>query len=110
MTDLIFCYITCANSDEAARIGKELLTSRLSACVNIFNGMKSMYWWNDEIQTDNEAVLVAKTQKENFEELKTLVEQHHSYDCPCIVALPIENANQAYVDWLIEETSHAKAL
>ena len=28
----------------------------------------------------------------------------HPYDCPCIVAWPIEGGHAAYLDWIGEET------
>ena len=32
------------------------------------------------------------------------VKKLHSYECPCIVALPIENGYQPYLDWIRTET------
>ncbi|RLF54531.1 MAG: divalent-cation tolerance protein CutA, partial [Thermoplasmata archaeon] len=58
-----FIYITASSTDEAKQIGRILVAERLAACVNIIEGMNSMYWWEEEIQDDREAVLIAKTKE-----------------------------------------------
>jgi len=101
---LNFIYITTSNKEEARKIGRELVQSRLAACVNIIDNMNSMYWWEGEVQDDDETVLIAKTREALIPELIEKVKSIHSYSCPCIVSLPILNGNRAYLDWLAEET------
>ena len=97
-------YITTATVDEARNIGKELVSGRLAACVNIMENMNSMYWWEGEIQDDREVVLIAKTKASLITELVEKVKSMHSYDCPCIVSLPILDGNRAFLDWIATET------
>ena len=97
-------YITTSNKEEARRIGKELVAARLVACVNIFDGINSLYWWDGEIQDDSETVLIAKTKQPLMEELIEKVIELHSYDVPCITSWPIREAHQAYIDWIDKET------
>jgi len=101
-----FCtiYITAKDVEEAKVIGKLLLQSRLVACVNISDNIQSMYWWEGKIQDDNEAVIIAKTRAELFTEVVEKVKTIHSYDCPCIIALPILTGDKEYLDWVKEET------
>jgi len=33
------------------------------------------------------------------------VREEHSYDCPCVVALPIEAGNPAFLKWIHDETN-----
>ncbi|MFW5792621.1 MAG: divalent cation tolerance protein CutA [Desulfohalobiaceae bacterium] len=33
----------------------------------------------------------------------------HSYDCPCVVAVPIVDGNPAFIEWIRQETSQAGA-
>ena len=56
-------YITTKDKDEARTIGNVLLEKRLVACVNIFDGLESMYWWDGAIQRDQEVLLLAKTHR-----------------------------------------------
>ena len=101
-TNLI--YITAGSLDEAKTIGKELVSSRLAACANIIDNMNSIYWWEGEIQDDREVIVVAKTKASLVLELIDKVKSIHSYECPCIVSLPIIEGNRAFLDWIVNET------
>jgi periplasmic divalent cation tolerance protein len=99
-----FIYITTGSMDEAKMIGKNLVTSRLAACVNIIDNMQSMYWWEGEIQDDREVILIAKTRESLVPELIEKVKSIHSYDCPCVVSLLISDGNKAFLKWIEDET------
>ena len=99
-----FIYITAGNMDEAKKISRELISRRLAACVNIIDNMHSMFWWEDEIQEDKEVILIAKTRESLVTELIETVKSVHSYDCPCIVSLPISDGNKAFLDWIVQQT------
>ena len=105
-----FVYITCASAEQAATIGRALVEERLAACVNILPGMRSIYRWQGEIVTDNEAVLIAKTREDQVAALTGRVRALHSYTVPCVVVLPILGGNPAYLEWLIGEASGAPTL
>jgi periplasmic divalent cation tolerance protein len=96
-----FIYMTAANKAEARKIGRELVTSRLAACVNIFDNMNSMYIWEDKFQDDAEVVMVAKTTQTLVPQLIEKVKSLHSYDCPCIVSLPVLDGHRPFLDWIV---------
>jgi len=100
-----FIYITAGTMDEAKRIGQELISERLAACVNIIDHMRSMYWWEGEIQEDKEVILIAKTKDSLVAKVIEKVKSLHSYDCPCILSLPILDGNKAFLDWIHQETT-----
>jgi periplasmic divalent cation tolerance protein len=100
-----FVYVTTKDRAEACEIGRTLVEARLVACANVFDPVTSIYWWEGAVQEDAEAVLVMKTQADLVAALTERVKEIHSYDCPCVVALPIEGGNPAYLDWIGEETS-----
>ncbi len=99
-----FVYITAKDKQQAYEIGRALVEERLVACVNIVDVMTSMYWWQDKVQEDNEAVCIAKTRQTLIEPLIERVKQLHSYECPCVIAWPIQAANEAYLKWIRDET------
>ncbi|MBW1780569.1 MAG: divalent-cation tolerance protein CutA [Deltaproteobacteria bacterium] len=101
-TNLI--YMTAGSMDEARAIGRELVVSRLAACANIIDNMSSLYWWDGEIQDDREVIIIAKTRESLVSELIEKVKSMHSYECPCIVSLPITDGNQAFLEWIGTET------
>ncbi len=100
-------YITTRDKEEARAIGSHLVRERLAACVNIFDRMNSIYVWNDEIQDDQEAVMIAKTTREKVPDLTAAVRALHSYECPCIVSLPIQDGNPGFLDWIAEQVGPA---
>jgi periplasmic divalent cation tolerance protein len=102
--DTLLAYITCKDSDDARRIGKILVAERLAACVNILPKMESHYWWNGKIESDQEAVLIAKTRADAREALQARVIDLHPYEVPCVVFLPVEGGNPDYLDWITRET------
>lgn len=96
-------YITTGDKAQARDIGRYLVESRLAACVNIFDNMNSMYIWQDEFQDDQEAVLIAKTSQNRLNELIEAVKVRHTYECPCIVALPIADGNPDFLTWIAQQ-------
>lgn len=100
----MFVYMTAADKSEATEIGRTLVRERLAACVNILDNMVSLYWWEGSVQQGSEAVLIAKTTSELVEPLVERVKQLHSYQCPCVVALPIQAGNADYLAWIRAET------
>lgn len=100
--ETLLAYITTKDKDEARRVGKELLEKRLAACVNIFEGMESHYWWEGKIESASECVLIAKTIGGNEKKLESAVRQAHSYRVPCILFLKVESGNEKYIHWLHE--------
>ena len=98
-------YVTAESREEALRLAKEVVSERLAACANVIDHMQSVYWWDGELQHDSEAVLILKTRRALVEPLTKRILDLHSYDCPCVAALPIEGGNGDYLDWISNETS-----
>lgn len=107
--ELRLVYITVPNMEEAGALGRELVKSRLAACVNIIDQMRSMYWWEGKIQEDQEVIVLAKTRAECVEDLINRVKAIHSYECPCVVTLPIREGFRPFLEWIEEETTALKA-
>ena len=96
-------YMTAGSEAEAEKIGRALIESRLAACVNIIGNMRSLYMWENKLQDDREVILIAKTVKGRVAALIEKVKSIHSYDCPCIVSIPVEDGNPAFLKWIAEE-------
>jgi len=104
MTSLRIVYITAKNKKEAKKIGEGLVKARLAACVNIIDGMESIYRWEGKIERAGECVLIAKTRKALVLPVIKKVKSLHSYSCPCIISLPILEGNKDYLKWIEGET------
>jgi periplasmic divalent cation tolerance protein len=98
-------YITASSDDEARTIARALVGERLAACANILGEIGSIYWWDDELQEDTEVALIVKSTAGLVPRIVERVKALHSYDCPCVVALPIGAGNEAFLDWIENETA-----
>jgi periplasmic divalent cation tolerance protein len=98
-----FIYMTAGSKAEAQKIGNALVKSQLAACVNILDNMQSIYRWEGKLQQDSEVVLIAKTIESLVAQLIEKVKSLHSYDCPCIVSLPISDGYPPFLDWIQSE-------
>lgn len=104
MDDLIIILMTASSIEEADLISNSLLEKKLIACSNIINDMKSTFWWNGNIQKENEVLIIAKSTKALLDNIIAEVKSIHSYDVPEILAIPILGGNPDYLDWIFEET------
>ncbi len=100
MSDVIQIMTTTDSRDEAARIARELVRSRIAACVQIIGPITSTYWWNDEIETAEEWLCLIKTAGERYSDVKSAIQEIHSYDVPEILAMPVTQAGESYRKWL----------
>ena len=100
-------YITAGNREEAEKVGKALIEAKLAACVNIIDSMQSMFRWKGQVEKDSETVLIAKTRVGLVGKLNHKVAAVHSYDTPCVVAVPIIDGNPEFLQWIRDETEQS---
>ena len=96
-------YMTAGSKAEAQKIGNALVQDRLAACVNILDNMQSIYRWEEKIQQGTEVVLIAKTTEAQVFRLIEKVKSLHSYDCPCVVSLPVLDGYPPFLNWVHAE-------
>jgi periplasmic divalent cation tolerance protein len=99
----IVVLVTASSSDEAERLGKLVVSSRLGACANIIKGMQSIFRWDNKINVENECLMIIKTTMDQFSDLEAAIRAHHSYSIPEIIALPIVRGSEPYLKWIREE-------
>ncbi len=100
----VLVYITFNSKEEAEKIAKILIEERLIACANLFPEISSFFWWEGKIEKEKEVALIGKTKEELFQKIVDRVKELHSYQCPCIIALPIFNGNPDFLEWIKKET------
>lgn len=101
--DVVLLYVVCANKDEARRIGRDLVYRRLTACINIFSAVESIFFWEGNLEHANETVMVAKTLQEKVPEAIEVIRAGHSYSVPAILVLPVLDGNKAFIEWVANE-------
>ncbi len=103
----LFVYIVAANQTEAERLAGDLVQQRFAACVNILPPVHSVYLWKGAVCNATEIPLIAKTDEDRFTALAARVRQLHSYETPCIVALPVSQATPDFLAWITASTHPA---
>ena len=104
MTPFIEIHITAATEEEAVRLGELLVDAKLAACAQVSGPIRSIYVWEGERESSQEWVCCLKSRESLFSELVEAVRKNHSYQCPQIVAVPILNANDDYLQWMEQNT------
>ena len=102
-----FCwvYMTAGSVEEAKSIGQILVKQNLAACVNLLENMTSIYKWEEKLEESQEVIMIAKTRKSLMPKLIEKVNSIHSYDCPCILELPVQGGNSDFLSWIESQTA-----
>lgn len=104
MTEVLV-YVTAGSAEEAARLARALVGERLAACANILGPIASVYWWEGKLEEAAETAFLLKTRRALVPALTERIKALHGYDCPCVVAIPIEGGNPAFLAWIAAETA-----
>lgn len=95
---LIFC--TCPNQSTAEQLAHALLAEQLIACVNILPSITSIYYWQGQIETSQEVLLLIKAPQAQYRAIESLLKNQHPYEIPEIIAVAIEQGLPAYLNWI----------
>ncbi|MEB3285029.1 MAG: divalent-cation tolerance protein CutA [Candidatus Sericytochromatia bacterium] len=94
---------TCAQ-EAVDELISSVLTRRLAACCNCIPGVKSTYWWNNELTTEQECLLIFKTSAESVDALLHCLQTEHPYELPELLVIEPSLINSAYENWVRSET------
>ena len=99
----IIALTTFATKKKAEEISKTLVKKGLAACVNIINGIDSIYKWEGKIVSEKEILVLIKTISSNQEKLKKFIKNHHEYKNPELLFVSVEGGLENYLEWLEKE-------
>jgi periplasmic divalent cation tolerance protein len=100
VTDKVVIMVTAASRRECRKIARRLVEAKLAACVNITQSVESIYHWEGKIVSEKEFLLLIKSTRELFPEIKTAIATIHSYRTPEIICLPIIEGSRNYLQWV----------
>jgi periplasmic divalent cation tolerance protein len=104
--EAIVVLCTCPTSEAATRIADALVEERLAACVNVMPGLRSTYRWEGEVHRDDEMLLVIKTVRARFEEVRARILSLHPYELPEVIAVEVTAGHAPYLDWIASSTTN----
>ena len=93
------------NMGAAKTLAKSLVEAHLAACVQISEGLYSIYRWEGKICEEQEVLLSAKTVSHQWEEICSFIKASHPYDLPEILAFSPEQYEQQYGQWVGSEVN-----
>ncbi len=96
----ILVLTTSKDKQEAEKIIRDIIKDNLAACANILGNINSIFWWKQKIEQEQEVLIIFKTRKDKFPQIVSAIKAIHSYSCPEIIAVPITDASQDYLNWL----------
>ncbi len=102
--------VTVPNQETGEFLAREMVEERLAACGNVIPGLVSVYWWNDEVEKDDEALVILKTSAERTERLTERIRALHPYDLPEVLALPVAGGLGVYARWVLQECESENGL
>ena len=108
MTDKIVVLCTCSSNDEARALANALIEKRLAACVNLMPPVRSIYHWKGAVEEGEETLMIIKSSRPLFEKVRAEIARQHSYEVPEIIALPIVDGSEAYLEWMDRELARSE--
>lgn len=103
---LLAVLTTIDDEIRARALAAELVERGLVACAQI-SRIESVYKWKGEIVQEPEFRLLLKTSEARYAELEHAIGELHPYDCPAIMALPVERVEADFGDWIVAQTRPA---
>jgi periplasmic divalent cation tolerance protein len=102
MTEYCVIMVTFPSRADAEKTARILLDRHLVACTNLIDGVGSLFWWEGKIDSAREVLMIAKTTQTLFSDVASCVQEHHPYEVPEVIALPILAGSQSYLSWIDE--------
>jgi periplasmic divalent cation tolerance protein len=102
----IVVLVTFPTAEEANRVAAALVDEHLAACVNLVNGVQSVFFWQQGREEASEVLAIIKTTPERLAALSARVISLHSYSIPEIIALPIVAGSEPYLKWVGDSVSN----
>jgi len=101
--DVIQVVTTTENKDDALKIAHLLVERRLAACVQVVGPVTSVFRWKGVVEQAQEWQCWGKTTTSRYASVEAAIREHHPYDEPEILAMPVVAGSASYLTWLAEE-------
>lgn len=101
------CEVIITAPDEAWLLDftRHLVEVRLAACGH-HTPIRSIYTWAGAIHDESETRVALHTRASCVPAIIAITNDRHPYDVPCVITLPITQADPAYRAWILESTTH----
>lgn len=100
-----YCIVlsSCPSKAIAEALAHKVMDAKCAACIHIVPQITAIYRWKNQVEQAEEVQIILKTRKDKLDGLEKLVKEHHPYEIPEWLVLPVEGGSQAYLAWLDSE-------
>jgi periplasmic divalent cation tolerance protein len=98
--EMILIWSTLPKEDVALRLGQQLVQEQLVACAHLLPAGRSLYRWQGVLHQEVEWTLLLKTRAALYPAVESRLRELHPYEVPEIVATPVVQVWQGYLDWV----------
>ena len=102
-SELLLVVTSFPKLEDAQAMARKLVENRLAACVQIQEGIHSIYHWDGKVCEEKEALLSAKTVPDKWLEISDFIKSHHPYDLPEVLGFHPEKYEEQYGKWVQAE-------
>jgi periplasmic divalent cation tolerance protein len=101
-----YCQVltTIGSREDADALAHSAVRARLAACAQVVGPISSTFWWDGEVATAEEWLILYKTPTDRTEALQAHILRHHSYEVPEVIHTPVTGGHPAYLAWLTTQT------
>ena len=103
--DLLVVLTALPSMEVATTLAKALVEMHLAACVQITEGVQSIYRWEGKVCQEQEVMLSIKTIASKWESISSYIKEGHPYDLPEILAFTPEQYDRQYGQWVNSEVN-----
>ncbi|KFK92525.1 MULTISPECIES: divalent cation tolerance protein CutA [unclassified Serratia (in: enterobacteria)] len=102
MSDCEAIVILCTTPDEATAqdLAARVLGEKLAACATLLPGASSLYYWEGKLEQEYEVQMLFKSDRQHQQALLTYLKQHHPYQIPELLVLPVMAGDKDYLSWI----------
>ncbi|HKW70361.1 MAG TPA: divalent-cation tolerance protein CutA [Candidatus Dormibacteraeota bacterium] len=101
----VLILVTAGARDDAERLGEALVVEHLAACCSVVPTVHSVYFWEERLQREHEALLLIKTLESRAEAVQEYVRSHHTYQLPEVLQVQIDGGSATYLNWMAEQVA-----
>ncbi|MGW2681323.1 divalent cation tolerance protein CutA [Streptomyces sp. NPDC001436] len=79
--------------------------ARSAACCHKDGPFKATYWWRGRSRRRRSGGSLSRRRVDRLPELEAWVDREHPHEVPEWVTAPVTGGSEAYLKWVVEETS-----
>ncbi|AUH02651.1 divalent cation tolerance protein CutA [Prodigiosinella confusarubida] len=98
--DAVVVLCTAPDENSAHALATSALEAHLTACVTLLPGATSFYHWEGRLERQQEIQLLLKTDAQHQQLLIDHLKQHHPYQTPELLVIPVTGGDNDYLSWL----------